>query len=208
MTRYYGHATAAERQRIDSLEAKGVRASAEERLELALLNVEPAHEISGALEVLRSLLSRDTSDYGARFWLAYCCVYELGSEPALEEAIVLCDELLQSAAPDRLKAGALMLKATAFRDLGRGQDPLPELRQSISLAPDWVSNRQELAQVMLERGEHALARAQLERALAAPSISTDGLSVADARFEELVTARVGLAVRNLIREKLTKLVES
>src|ERR1700688_587472 len=179
MTRYYGHATAAERQRIDYLEAKGVGASAEERLELALLNVEPAHEIRGALEVLRSLLSRDTSDFRARFWLAYCCVYELGSEPDLEEAIGLCDEILQSAAPDRLKAGALMLKATAFRDLGRG-DPLEELRQSISLAPDWVSNRQLLAQVMLERGEHAMARAQLEQALAAPSVSTDGLSVADA----------------------------
>jgi tetratricopeptide (TPR) repeat protein len=207
MTRYYGHATAAERQRIDYLEATGVSGSAEERLELALLNVEPAHEIRGALEVLRSLLSRDTSDYRARFWLAYCCVYELGSEPALEEAIGLCDEILQSAAPDRLKAGALMLKAAAFRDLGR-EDPLEELRQSISLAPDWVSNRQELAQVMLERGEHAMARAQLERALAAPSVSTGGLSVADALFEELVTARVGLAVRNGIREQLSKLVES
>src|SRR5258708_25413850 len=141
MTRYYGHATAAERQRIDYLEGKGVRASAEERLELALLNVEPAHEIGGAVEVLRSLLSRDTSDYAARFWLAYCCVYELGSEPALEEALGLCDEILQSAAPDRLKAGALMLKATAFRDLGPGQDPLAELRQSIAGAPDWASNR-------------------------------------------------------------------
>ena len=190
------------------MEATGVRASADERLELALLNVEPAHEIRRAVEVLRSLLYRDTSDYGARFWLAYCCVYELFSEPEWKEAIGLCDEILQSAAPDPLKAGALMLKATAFRDLGRGQDPLAELRQSISVAPDWVSNRQELAQVMLERGEHAIARAQLERALAAPSVSTDRLSVADARFEELVTARAGLAVRNRIREQLTKLVES
>ncbi len=208
MTRDYGHATAAERQRIDSLEAKGARASAEERLELALLNVEPAHEILRAEEVLRSLLSRDTSDHRARFWLAYCCVYELLSEPALEEAIGLCDEILQSVAPDRLKAGALMLKATAFRDLGRGQDPLAELRQSISLAPDWVSNRQLLAQVMLERGEHAIARAQLEQALSAPLVSTGGLSVADALFEELVTLRVGLGVRDRIRKRLKKLVES
>lgn len=206
MTRDYGHATAAERQRIDYLEAKGVRASAEERLELALLNIEPAHEILRAMEVLRSLLSRHTSHYRARFWLAYCCVYELFSEPERKEAIGLCDEILQSAAPDPLKAGALMLKATAFRE--RGQDPLAELRQSISVAPDWVSNRQELAQVMLERGERAIARAQLEQALAAPSISTDRLSVADARFEELVTARAGLAVRDSIRKRLTKLVES
>jgi len=121
----------------------------------------------------------------------------------LREAISLSDELFSGASDRRILAAGHLLKGTALRDLGRIEDAVAELERSISLAPDWISNRQLLAAVYKDRGEHAAAAALLRRALesaATQPAPTD--NQVNRLFESLVTGRVGSDIEESLQNQL------
>ncbi|HVT61022.1 MAG TPA: hypothetical protein VHR45_21845 [Thermoanaerobaculia bacterium] len=162
-----GHATPQESERIAALEAKLGRKtiSCDEHLELALLQLEPCHDGFRAAELLEEIIAAKPDHSLAKIWLAHCWIYEWMDEEALRNAVRLCNTLLDERVSVHLRSAALLLKASALRQLPDSDDPLALLLESVRLAPDWISNREMLAQVYQERGDRNAAAEQLRRAL-------------------------------------------
>jgi predicted Zn-dependent protease len=169
-------------------------------LELALLSLEPLHDIETAASLLEGLVNRSPHDPLPKIWLAFIYIYEIMTPTALENAIALCDEL-SVIAESSIHAAALLLKATALRDSG-SNDVRTILEESVRVRTDWISNRQLLAQVYLEHGNMSAAKRELGEALhnvASESPKTSAYQ--DFLFEELITLRLsdGVAERLALR---------
>lgn len=203
-----GHGTAAEAARVAELEAKlqDLSIDTDEQLELALLHLEPVHDGFRAVDLLQLILKSEPRHELARLWLAYSNVYELMDEGALQEAVGLADQVLESEASAAVKAAALLLKAAAFRGLG-SQDPVVELQKSIELAPHWVANRQLLAKVFEERGDRAAAGEQLGKAIESAGTHREPMSLPDRFFEMLITARGSYRIAERLRDQIRQLRE-
>jgi hypothetical protein len=207
MTYDYGHATTAERARIDSLEIKLQRSSItlEELLDLALLHLEPMHKATRAAGLFRQVIASDAQGSEvARLWLAYCLIYEFMEERFLKEAMSLCDRLLSPGNAADLRAAAWMLKATALRDSGVEPFPFNELFESLKAAP-LITTRRLLADLFRDRGDLARAREQLELALSIPLVDVSDMPLEREMFEMLVTGRGEHRVHDGIHEQLRKL---
>lgn len=196
-----GHASSREKDRMAALEAKlGDQAiSPDERLELALLYLEPGHDGLRAAELLEGILAVDPGHDVARMWLAHCLIYEWMDEEALRRAVELCNALLDERLPADLRAAGLMLKAAALRLLPDGDDPLPLLLQSINLAPTWISNRLLLSNVYQDQGDRKAAEQEL--LLAKEALG----SYAGQLFEELITGRGGDRVADFLEDQIRTL---
>lgn len=190
MTIPTGHATSAEKAHIAGLAEKlrSGRLTSDERLELALLNIEPLHDGFRAAELLRELLAENRQHELAKLWLAHVYIFHFMDEDALNEAVRLCEELLAASARPETRAAAHLLKADALRQLG-DRDPVPDLRQSVALAPTWVGNRLLLAQIDEERGHLSAAQDQLREALEAIGSWPVPADFASRMFEMLITSR-------------------
>ena len=137
MTTLGGHATPRERERAAALEAKlqAQSASLDEQLELALLYLEPGHDGFRAAELLERILKTEPEHDLARLWLAHCWIYEWMDENALRNAVTLCDALTDASKPAPVRSAALLLKATALRQLGGDGEVIELLSLSVELAP-------------------------------------------------------------------------
>jgi tetratricopeptide (TPR) repeat protein len=200
-----GHPTLSEREHIARLDAKlrDRTIDLDEQLELALLHLEPLHDGLRAVDLLWGILAATPKHPLARIWLVYCWIYEWMADEALRNAVTLCDELLHEDLPASLQAAALLLKASALRELGG--ESLAPLRESVALAPDWISNRQLLARIYEERGDRWLAAEQLRKAIALSLSRPDTGNYTDELFELLITGRGGELVANGLQEWLQKL---
>lgn len=174
----------------------------EERLELALLNIEPGHDGFRAVELLREMPAGSPSLDLARLWISYCCIYELMDDDALREAVRLCDELLERRPSARVQAAALLLKAASLRQLGSGHDTVAELRESVRLEPTWVANHQFLATVYEELGDRVAAEDELRKAIEVSRLPQESASHADQLFEMLITARGSHQITKRLQDQL------
>ncbi len=182
-----GHAGPHDAATIEELQRKAAAATITngELLRLALLQFEPAHDAFASVETLRHLLTRDPGHDLARVWIAYLFVYELMDEEALTEAVRVAGEV--STADRRLKAAAGWVKGTALRELGRIDDSVTALEESVRLEPEWVANRMALAAAYRDskRKREAIEqlRIALENVQSSASITDNDL------FEALISGR-------------------
>lgn len=186
-----GHASLAEAERMEALETKVQHheISRDELLELALLNIEPGHDGIRSMELLREIPPDDERFGLAQVWLAYCYIYVLLDDDSMRDAIRLCEDILQTQASTRLRAAALFLKATALRTLGRVEDSLAPLLESIRLEPEWVASRQMLASTYHERGSRSGAEEQLRKAIEVVQSHPVSERWVDQMFDQMITAQ-------------------
>ncbi len=202
-----GHARADEIDRVKALEMK-LRSDAiseEEVLELALLNIEPLHNGFRAVELLEGLVKSNPGNVLGRLWLAFCDIYELMDPASLRNARLLCDGILRETSEPRTRAAALLLSATAARQLSNDVDVRNELEECVSLAPNWITSRQVLAREYERHGMKTAAKDQLLKALEnAEESPKAGNPLADL-FDLLITGRNTYKVTDRIREQLREL---
>src|SRR5947209_15793815 len=143
------HATTEQHARIALLEAKlrDDNLSNDEVLELALLAIEPGHDAFRAAELLQRLIPNEAYSAIAKMWLAHCWIYEFMDRRSLQNAAVLCDEVVRDGTDADIRAAALMLKGAALNALGDVGSAGMALEASVMDRPSWVSNRQLLASV-------------------------------------------------------------
>jgi hypothetical protein len=203
-----GHGTIEQNDRVRMLEAR-VRngtASCEELLELSLLMLEPQHDPFHAVELF-TLVTAKCGDLRAKLWLAFTGIYQIMDDDALETAIKLCDELIQTEGL-KLRAAAWMLKAAARRNLSSVVDVRSDLEQSIILAPEWIGNRLLIAQVLSEHGDRKAAEEQLRQALANIHEMAPTEDYEQYMFELLITAERSAGVAERLARKLEELSRS
>src|SRR5438105_1889305 len=186
-----GHATEAETRRIEALELKRAqhRLTHDEQLELALLLLEPLHDGFRSIELLDELLKAESFDAVAAVWFAYCCIYELMDAESLKKAAELCERVEKESKDLRMKAAAHMLRADALRQLSQSETGEAELKQSVALAPDWVTNLQFLATVEMAKGDRLSARDHLKTAIENARQFQAPRDVASSMFVSLITGR-------------------
>jgi hypothetical protein len=196
-----GHASAQQRERIQQLEIRlldGV-ASREELLELALLALEPEHDGVRASRLLKQI---PVDDPLRNLWLAYVDIYEGMDVPALNEATDLCNEILRSSIDRDIRAAAFMLRAAALSRLSDIPAARGDALESVRLAPEWIGNRQLLAQILRECAEREAAEEELKRALANVYPMARPESYPVYMFERLITARLSGGIGDRIRRQL------
>jgi tetratricopeptide (TPR) repeat protein len=179
--------------------------SQDELLELALLNIEPGHDGFRAMELLREIPIDDARFGVAQVWLEYCYIYELLDDGSLREAVRICDEILRQQTKIRLRAAALLLKATALRTLDKVEDSLGPLLDSIRLEPGWVASRQILAMTYLERNSRLEAEEQLRQAIEVIRSQSATASLVDQMFDQLIAAQGWPRLKETLQNQLNAL---
>jgi len=202
----HGHADV-EQERVATVLWEKVKrgdATDDEILGLALLSLEPLHDVDAAVSLLEGVTTKSPVEYRPKVWLAFTYVYEVMTPAAFKKTLRLCEEVAITAEPaDR--AAALLLKATALREFS-SPDVESLLRESIRLQPDWISNRQLLAQVYCERGDVARAEHELTQALqnASEQLRTSS-DYEGVLFEQLITLRGSHGIAERLRRRLRSL---
>jgi len=149
------HATKEQRQTIDHLIAlvESGLAAPQEILNLALFQLEPEHDGSRAIQLLKTLPHEQRM---RDVWLAFAYIYEIMDQTALSDAVTICTEIRKMPFDADVQAAALMLRASALRHLRSAAEARADAEESIQIAPHWVGNRQLLAQILTECAERPL----------------------------------------------------
>jgi hypothetical protein len=202
-----GHATAEQEATVRALESRldPATSSLASLLELALLYQEPCHEEDKAIELLETILERDSNYSLAKIWLAYLHRHYSLDPASFKKA----RQLLQSV-PDSdrtLYAAALLLLA----EIGQGLEDLstPELirllQASVASAPTWVANRNLLGWYLAEIGERDEAAVQIRAALRNIIPLDPAWPLAEREFEVSITARAAHGIARLLESYLARL---
>jgi len=200
------HTTAEQANRIRILEEKerAGSASCDELLDLSLLALEPQHDGFRAAELL-GRVDAECGDPRAKLWLAFTCIYELMDQGSLRSAIKACGGLLELSENVKLRAAAWMLRAAALRHLSPVEDVRTDVEQSVRLAPEWIANRQLLAEVLSERGDRGGAEEQLKQALTNVQQMSPPESYEQYMFQLLITAQRSAGIANRLTRKIEEL---
>jgi hypothetical protein len=160
-------------------------------LEYSLRLYEFPEETRHAKDILLELLFLHPSFAVARIWRAYFLLHEPARNPTLLCAFEDLAELTRrggelGAAAHFMRAGILM-----YLDLDLSSEMIgSELRDSIRLAPDWVSNKVNLAEVQRAMGCDSEARALLKQAEKSMAEESKAWSFSRRMFESLITWRI------------------
>jgi tetratricopeptide (TPR) repeat protein len=176
---------------------------AAELIDLALLLLEPAHREDVAINLLETLLGREPENGEARIWLAYALLHFRLDEAALRRAADLLTPLLNH--PTHAAAAHLLLAEVRDEQVGDLDERIALLERSVALAPDWVSNRQDLAWAYSEAGRQEDATAQLNQAIGAVRAADPSWSIQQREFEESITGRAAAGTVERLREDLREL---
>jgi tetratricopeptide (TPR) repeat protein len=200
-----GHATPEQLSEIQARAAlvNPATSPADEVIDLAVLFLEPAHREDAAISLLEALLGREPENAAARVWLAYALLHFRMDQAALDRATQLLIPLLDHP----IYAGAAHLLLAEVRD-EQGRDLAERiglLERSVALAPDWVSNRQDLAWAYSEAGRQEDAAAQLNQAITAVRAVDPSWGIQQREFEESITGRTAAGTVERLREDLREL---
>ena len=180
--------------------------SATDLIDLALLYLEPAHREAEAIDLLEALLRREPGNAEARIWLSYALLHFRFDEANLTHAAELLAPLLDD--PTYAAAAHLLLAEVQDEQGGDLTQRITLLERSVALAPDWVSNRQDLAWTYSEAGRHADAAAQLKEALTATRTADPSWTIQQREFEETITGRAAIGTEARLRDDLREIERS
>jgi hypothetical protein len=198
-----GNPTPADEARvIELLERREVgQATPREVIELALLFYSPLYQEPEAISILSELVARDPGNEQAGLWLSFVYVrseWRFGSS-AIDSAIGILKSLIVSPDEELAAAARLVLYSalTASEWDGHkfGKALLPEriscLQESITLRPDWITNRGFLAWEYVEAKRYADALEQISAVRKNETLEPPVVSgLIDTRFESWITGRL------------------
>lgn len=179
----------------------------DELLELGQLYIEPCHREAEAISLFEAVLKRDPGNDCAKFWLAHCCYHYLMDQDSLRRAVALLQSVTVM---DRQYASAsyLLLAEVLEAQANLSVDKKIQLLEtSVSLEPDWVYNRQNLAWAYMDAGRFLDAFEQIKQALVNVRIPESEWSVTKRNFEESITGRIGHRVIERLTSDLEKIKE-
>jgi tetratricopeptide (TPR) repeat protein len=107
--------------------------------------------------------------------------------------------------PTHAAAAHLLLAEVRDEQGGDLDERIALLERSVALAPDWVSNRQDLAWAYSEAGRQADATAQLNHAIGAVRAADPSWSIRQREFEESISGRAAAGTVERLREDLREL---
>jgi tetratricopeptide (TPR) repeat protein len=166
--------------------------SSEIMLELSLRLYQFPEKESEAREILAELLFLHPSYPAGRIWRSYYRLHELARRPVLLRCLDDLSEVLIEGG--EVAAAAHFMRAGILKYLDEKQEAeavVAELRKSIDLAPDWVSNRVNLAEVFRKQHLDQQAIEQLKQAERFRVEQSADWSFQRRMFETLITWRTG-----------------
>jgi thioredoxin-like negative regulator of GroEL len=202
-----GHATSEELKVVQQLEAAIdlTNSPIEDLLQLGQLYIEPCHREADAISLFDAVLQRDPAETRAKFWLAYCYLHYLMDPDAIRRAAVLLESIIQTD-PHHAGAAYMLLAEVLEEESHLTVDrKIQLLEASVSLEPDWVYNRENLAQAYHEAGRFSDALEQIHKALANVTTTDPQWSITTRNFEESITGRIGYRVIERLTADLEKI---
>lgn len=208
-----GHAIPEESVLIRKLESQLdlERSSVDDLLRLARLYLCPEHDDVKAGIVLRKILERDPGNVWGSYWFASYALYSLMDKEALTQAMRVLEEAIKAHPSESGVLFYMMyyIRLNLARYFGGDFDKtsrIEMLEKSVTLEPNWVSNRRALASAYKEDGRIQDAIAQLKAALANlitnPNPTWDTLQM---DFEHEVTGRLDQHAEEAILGELNEL---